>query len=209
MLKAVIFDMDGVLVDTERFYFQRRMKYFNEHQIEPGSRDEAAYFGLSNENVWRLLVPDEQQRTKIKTDYEAHLKQLPINYVDHLNEGVIETLDTLERGNIKIALASAGQKNEIERMLYECYLDHYFSQVLSGEELAHNKPHPEIYQVSVEKLGFQKSECLAIEDSPTGILSAKQAGLTVWAKQAEVNQTQADQIFNHFGTLNEYFKSII
>ncbi|MFV0559063.1 MAG: HAD family hydrolase [Enterococcus sp.] len=190
--ESIIFDMDGVLIDSEVFYFQRRMNFFDLKRIEPGSRNIKDYVGSSNANTWKQLVPDSVElRQKLHKEYSVYRAIHDIHFPDVLRPEVRSVLKALKDAGKKIAIASSSPKHDIERMISECELGAYFDFVISGDELKETKPHPEIYQVSAAKLG---GRCLAVEDSIVGIQAAKAAGLyTLALKQSFfIDQSQAD-----------------
>jgi HAD superfamily hydrolase (TIGR01509 family) len=201
MEHAVIFDMDGVLIDSEVFYFNRRMTYFKLAGIKPAVTTMAPYLGASGTKIWELLVSDPKQRQLIRQDYEEYRRHHEIHYPDVLIPGIKSVLAFLQRQQVKIALASAGEEKEIQRMLVECNLTQYFDVVLSGENIQRNKPDPQIYETTVAHLGLPKENCLAVEDSVNGIASATRAGLQTWAReptQYHVDQSAADWVFQTY-----------
>jgi HAD superfamily hydrolase (TIGR01509 family) len=203
MSKTFIFDMDGVLIESEEFYFERRMRFFREHDLTPGTSDINDYLGASNEQVWKNLVPDESKRSEIKKVYDVFLESNIIDYPKCLKNDVNKVLFALKNKGYKVILASAGERNEIERMLTECSLNQYFDLVLSGEEVEHNKPAPDIYLQAVKQSQSLKSDCIVIEDSTTGITAAKTAGLETWAVKTATDQSQADLILNDLSEIIE------
>ncbi|MBA1433654.1 HAD family hydrolase [Bombilactobacillus bombi] len=210
MIKAFIFDMDGVLIDSETAYFQRRMDFFHEINVQPDSNKFSDYLGCSNQKVWELLVNDPIKRKKLKTQYTPYLKSHPLNYPQYLNKDVKSLLNLLQLQQKKIVLASAGAKSDLLEMLDECQIKSFFNIVLSGEEVKHNKPAPDIYIQALTKTGCKADECIVVEDSKYGIQAAKAAGLTVWAlkpKDYEVDQTQADRIFTDFKQMIAFLNS--
>lgn len=78
MKKAFIFDMDGVLIRSEEFYFERRMRFFKENNLTPGSSDIDDYIGVSNEKVWENLVPEPSERERIRTKYQPFLEKIKL-----------------------------------------------------------------------------------------------------------------------------------
>ncbi|QHM65145.1 MULTISPECIES: HAD family hydrolase [Pediococcus] len=120
-----------------------------------------------------------------------------IDYLDYVDKDVYKVISFLQSNKIKMILASAGERIEIERMLIECHLKKYFDIVLSGEEVANNKPAPDIYLKAVDESGVDKEKCVVIEDSPIGIEAAKKAGLLVWAIKTNIDQTGADKILSN------------
>lgn len=201
MTQAFIFDMDGVLVNSEMLYFNRRMAFFKANQIQPDSTNINDYLGSGTDHVWEVLVHDPQKRVKLRREYNRFEAKEPIDFAPYLNEDVENFLKLLKAKNQTIALASAGGLSNIQQMLADCQIGAYFDFVLSGEEVKHNKPAPDIYLQAVTKIGVVHSDCLVIEDSKFGIQAAKAAGIKTWALKPQnymVDQSQADQIFNNF-----------
>jgi HAD superfamily hydrolase (TIGR01509 family) len=198
--QGVIFDMDGVLVDTEKFYFRRRMNFFDELQRKPATRKIQDFIGLTNEMIWKTLIPeDEKERKILKEKYVNYSKEHEICFSDVLNHSVKEVLSQLKDKNIKIAIASSSEKKDILRMIEECELNDYIDFVISGEECAESKPDPEIYIKAVKALDLLSTEVLAVEDSVLGIRAAKLAGLTVGAlvqSDYYIDQSEADYQIN-------------
>lgn len=191
MYTSIIFDMDGVLIDSEKFYFERRMQYFDSINLEPGSKDLSDFVGQTEEATWEKLVTNKQLRHSLKKDYAQFQQKNRINFQQFLKVEVPQVMQELKDKEKKIAIASSSKKENIEEMVKQCGLSSFIDYLISGEELRESKPHPEIYQISAKKLG---GKAIAVEDSFIGIASAKAAGLyTVALKQDyEVDQSSAD-----------------
>ncbi len=201
MYESIIFDMDGVLIDSEAFFFQRRMNFFAAKGLTPGSKNFAAYIGSNEPRTWQLLVPDDVAlREQLKKEYRVYREQHPIDFQQALKPDVAAVLHELKQRQKKLAIASSSARQQIDRMLSDCSLGNYFDFIISGEELQQSKPHPEIYQISAQRLG---GEALAVEDSPLGIQSAKAAGLftVALAQEFAVDQTAADCQIKHLREL--------
>lgn len=196
MKKAVVFDMDGVLVDSEQFYFKRRIKFLEELKIDQTTRKIQDFVGLSNDMIWELIVPEDEEKRKIlKEGYFNYSKEHDVYFPDVLKSSVKEVFSKLKDKDIKVAIASSSEKDEILRMIKECKLDKYVDFVISGEECTKSKPDPEVYVKAIETLGVLPEEALAVEDSVLGIRAAKLAGLTVIAlepKDYYMDQSEAD-----------------
>lgn len=209
MIKAIIFDMDGVLVDSEEFYMNRRIKFFDELNIEPGSRDINDFVGSNLKRNWEVLVPkDSDLREKLKRKYfEEFEPNNKIDFIKYARSNLIQVFKNLKNKNIKIVIASAGSKKNIKEFINTLNITSFIEFYMSGEECKNNKPNPEIYLKSIEKLGFKLKEIVVVEDSKTGIEAAKNAGLSVIAFESnkfKLDQSRADfkitdlkQIFNY------------
>ena len=202
MSKGVIFDMDGVLVESEEFYYQRRIRFFEEKGIVPGSDNLLDHVGKTDRGIWEMLIPhDSHLRQALHEEYKTYREAHPIDYPDALRKEVPEVLGALKEQNIKVGLASSSARKEINQMLSATGLASAFDYVLSGEELKESKPNPEIYLKTASALGC--ADYLAVEDSVLGIRSAKAAGLyTVALKQSyPVDQSEADIVITDLRTL--------
>lgn len=182
MKKAVIFDMDGVLIDSEMFYFKRRMAFFDSIGIEPGTREFKSFIGLCDKSLWEVLVPnDSNKRKELKDRYVVYRKNNIIDFNKVLNKSAKYVMSKLKDNDIKIAIASSSEKKEILRMIRECDLEKYIDFIISGEECTESKPSPEIYNKTIKALDLSPNEVIAIEDSELGIEAAKSANIEVIA----------------------------
>lgn len=210
MRKAVIFDMDGVLVYTEQFYFNRRMKFFDELKIEPFTRKIQDFIGLSSNMIWEMLIPgDIEKREILKEKYLNYSKKNEVNFLKVLNPSAKEVLSKLRDKNIKIAIASSSRKSDISKMIKDCKLNDYIDFIISGEECEKSKPDPEIYIKAVKALDFLAEEIIVVEDSTLGIRAAKAAGLSVIAlvqKEYYIDQSEADFQINDLIEVIKKFK---
>ncbi|UQS84189.1 HAD family hydrolase [Bombilactobacillus thymidiniphilus] len=207
MIKAIIFDMDGVLINSEQFYFQRRLEFLRSKQQIAGSQNFQDYVGASNQRVWQLLVPEnEKLRNQLAKEYVIYQQNHPLVYPTVLNPDVKSVLCWLQKQHITVALASASSLKEVRRMLRECNLTAYFQVVLSGEEIKHNKPAPDIYWQAINKLQLPSQQCRVVEDSAIGIQAAKAANLTTWALKQNymVDQSAADLVLPNLLAIEKY-----
>lgn len=202
MKKAIIFDMDGVLIDSEPFYFERRVDFFRAKGIRPGSDQFDDYVGNSEKQTWEVLIPnDEIKREQLRQEYLHYKKQHRIDFSKALRDSVPQVLNALTDAGFSLGLASSSPRSEIDQMLIDCQLKNYFSYTISGEEVRESKPNPEIYLICQAKLACDDN--LAVEDSTLGIAAAKAAGIyTVALKQPfQMDQTAADSIINDLNEL--------
>lgn len=180
MYRGIIFDMDGVLADTESYYTNRRDEYL---RLMGYQRQENTDFTGSNEKaLWETMVPgDPELRQELLMGYRAYRKLHPIPFRELLDPQVAPLFRTLKERGLKIGIASSSDPKAIAVLVQAAGVGKLVDSQISGEQCKAHKPDPEIYLRSLEALGLAAGEALAVEDSPTGILSAKRAGLTVLA----------------------------
>lgn len=202
---AVIFDMDGVIVDTERFYFDTLAQLFDKEGIDVPRVELCHAVGASFQDFKRNLVRwygmggVEITAEEGLARYNEWESQHAPDFAALLNPGVVETIKELKARGVRVALASSSPMNNILEVLGACGLDGEFELVTSGEQFHQGKPSPEIYLHTLENLGLSADECCCIEDSVPGIAAGKAAGLTVFAKREErfgFSQDAADCIID-------------
>ncbi|MDT2601508.1 HAD family phosphatase [Enterococcus hulanensis] len=183
-VKGIIFDMDGLLFDTESIYCEANLVVADKYDI-PFTKDTYARFiGISDEEVWAELhkmYADHGEETVQKFIDEswgmAH-DRFKTGEVD-LKPGVHELLAYLEEKEIPRVLASSNVRPVIEILLEHAGIRDKFSDIISAEDVKFAKPDPEIFVIAAERLGMSSEDCLVLEDSKNGILAAEGAGVPV------------------------------
>jgi HAD superfamily hydrolase (TIGR01509 family) len=178
-IKGVLFDMDGVLVDSEEFISQAAVKMFKEHGVEVQSKDFEPFVGTGEDRyiggvAEKYGVDFDIQRAKKRT-YEIYgelvknkLKALP---------GAKEFIRRCAEKGFKLAVATSADKVKMEINLMETGLDHNtFDALIKGEDVKNKKPSPEIYLKAANSLQLEPDECLVVEDAVSGVEAAKKAG---------------------------------
>lgn len=183
-VKAVIFDMDGVLINSEPFWKQAEIRVFESVGIDFLAVGGEQTVGLRIDEVvgfWHAKYP---WKNKSKAAIVKEIMDEMVAIITSKGEplsGVNEILLKLKENNIKIGLASSSYGVLIDATLSRLNIGQYFDYTLSAENLAYGKPHPEVYLNVAEQLKHSPSECLVIEDSLNGILAAKAAKMQVAA----------------------------
>lgn len=181
MIRAVIFDMDGVIIDSEPLHFksdQLTMKYFGK-DISCGELNH--YVGVSNSVMWTDLQKKYNIDASVQTLMEKqsyYKKSLVGNKKLEPIVGITSLLDEIKESGLKIGLASSSNRDFIVLILKNLGIIDYFSVIVSGEDVDKSKPEPDIFLKAAEKLDVHPKDCLVIEDAQHGVKAAKLAGMT-------------------------------
>ncbi len=204
--KAVIFDMDGVLIDTEALYWRQLRDFSDDLGLGVTTEELNRQVGHSQKYFQRLLASwlarigrdvEPVEAEGVFNDWVA--ARGPNDYAALLNPGVHETIDELRARGVHVALASSSSSANIAEVLSAIDLAGAFEVIVSGEQFHESTPNPEISLRALELLGLDASECCCMEDSVPGIQAGKAAGLTVFAKREErfgYSQAEADAILD-------------
>ena len=182
-LKAVIFDMDGVLSDSEPIYHLSINQVLARHGYEVTEDINKEILGTTVEYSWNWL----RSHFKLKGDMKDWIGEYDAIVVKNLREkvvpapGVYELLKEIKSTSFQLGLASSSQGNWVEAVLSTLGIKDNFDVIVSGEMVKQGKPHPEIFLQVAEKLKIDPRHCLVIEDSPHGIKAAKIAQMRVVA----------------------------
>ncbi|MFG6325409.1 MAG: GNAT family N-acetyltransferase [Lachnospiraceae bacterium] len=214
MLKAVIFDMDGVLVDSEPVHFAADRKMLEDNfNIELSYEDYSRYIGSTIEKLWKFF------REKYKLfDYEwKELMEMAENVLSDMTdgcgypavEGAAELVMELKEKGYLLAVASSSPMSKIEKNLRQLGIYELFDKKISGMEIENPKPHPDIFLKAASMLSVKPSECIVIEDSKNGVLSAKTAGMAclgfINPNSGNQDLSKADYLFEDFLSVDEPF----
>ncbi|MFW6022412.1 MAG: HAD family hydrolase [Halanaerobiaceae bacterium] len=179
-LKAVIFDMDGVIIDSEPIHYEVNKKLYDELEIEIKDEEYRKFIGVSNSDHWGYL----KEKHKLVESIEELVARQNSRNIGHLNNsteepilGVVQLIEELERQNIKIGLASSSDMRYIKAVIEKFGIDDYFQTMTSGEDMERGKPHPDIFQETASKLDEDSENCVVIEDSENGVKAALNANM--------------------------------
>lgn len=216
-MKTVVFDMDGVLYDTERLCMDSWVAIAAEHDITGVEEVFPLCIGLNDTDTRALIMermgedfPYDTFKEEASIWFRTYVKEngLPIK------KGVREILEYLKTNGWSIGLASSSRQKSVLSHLENTGLREYFSVIVTGDMIEHSKPQPDIYLKACEKLGVSPKECFAIEDSLNGIRAAHWAGLKpimvpdMIAANDEIKSITR-WIFEDLTKVQEYFESHI
>ncbi|MEG2571627.1 MAG: HAD family phosphatase [Erysipelotrichaceae bacterium] len=215
MIKAVVFDMDGVLIDSEQLYQDRMIEYLNHIgvSLETNTLNKLAGGSKKHYDAFMKDLFKDRDLTieKFNQDYLDYYKDNVFDLNKILFEGVREILTYIKEQGYRLALASSSEMKYIDEMLDTCHLREYFEEIMSGEMFHESKPNPEIYLSMAKHLQLQPSECIAVEDSTFGLTSARKAGYYVVAKSDDrfgYDQSIANVKLNDFEELKGILKNL-
>ena len=180
MLKAVIFDMDGVLVNTEPIYYKVVKEILNENNHDITYKEYEKYIGMTNEYTWELIKTeyDIPQSIEELIDTMMILKDVIIKRDGYeLIDGVLDLLEDLKKNDIKIGLASSSPICDILDIVQSTGIDKYFDKLVTGESVVRSKPFPDVFLKAAKELEVSSKECIVIEDSKNGVLAANSANI--------------------------------
>ncbi|MFH2020378.1 MAG: HAD family phosphatase [archaeon] len=180
MIKCVIFDLDGVIVDSEEFHFLAWKEFLRMHGKKIDKDEQKHLFGITNFEIFKILIPEadpgrylelDEEKESLYRDFAAgHLKALP---------GAVELIMSLKKEGIKLAIGSSGNPVNIRFNLEKLGVLDYFDAIVSSHDVKKGKPNPEVFLIATKKLGTLPKHCVVIEDSYHGIVAARSAGMKV------------------------------
>lgn len=180
MLKAVIFDMDGVIIDSEPFYLIIGMELYKKLKINMTPEEHNSFTGVSNKNMWTTIKNKyglkESVNELVEIQNKANKEYLEKS-MDKPIPGVMEIIEGLSNNGIKVALASSSSLEIIKMVLERFKITSFFQAIVSGESLDRSKPAPDIFLKAAEMLNVEPEYCTVIEDSNHGVTAAKAAGM--------------------------------
>ena len=199
-IRGVLFDMDGLVLDTEklytRFWIEACRFYGFPMTVEQALKMRSANARLSEENLRSFFGPTvdyKKCRAKRIELMDAFIEEQGVE----LKLGIFELLDVLDAKGIPAAITSSSPKARIESHLASVNLLHRFTAICSGHEVPHGKPAPDIYLHGAASLGLPPESCIALEDSPAGILAAYRAGcITVMIPDLDQPDAETEKLLH-------------
>jgi beta-phosphoglucomutase len=175
---AVIWDMDGVLINTYDFHYQAWSSVLENYQVPFTQADFRKIFGLKNERAIKTLLGDKvapERIQEIEQKKEAAFREAIRNQAELL-PGVAAWLDSLRDRQVLQAIATSAPPQNVEAIMEQTHIRHYFETIVTSGHLP-GKPDPAVFLEAAERLGVAPERCLVIEDSIAGVQAAKSAGM--------------------------------
>jgi HAD superfamily hydrolase (TIGR01509 family) len=210
MKKAVLFDMDGILYDSEGFYMDITVDVMRELGYTGPEEPIYDVVGTTADGTWKILydlLDGAYTGNEIRQHWLARNAAHPLDYRAVMFPDIPDTLKRLKNAGIRMACCSSNTPSVINRSLDVMGIREYFDCVISSEEIERAKPDPMIYLKAAETLGVQPADCAVYEDSTPGILSGKRAGMSVFARKDDrfaQDQSKADRIITAAAELADY-----
>ena len=199
MIEAIIFDMDGVIVDSIRRHYEIWSKVLKEYDVELTYEQWRPFIGVDGETFIKKLC----ETRGLKLDYDSIVQTKREKIGDLYDKGIIlfdgarELLSELKAGGYKIGLASSEWRENVMRILKKFSIDEFFTVILGKEDIKRRKPAPDVYIKAAKMLEADPAKCIVLEDSLSGLTAAKAAGMRCIAVETSFRKeelTEADLI---------------
>lgn len=179
---AVIFDLDGVLVDAEVWWDEVRQTWAAEHGRAWSQADQAAVMG-ANSLGWAGII---RERLELDLPDQQIVEEIVAAMVERYRTrgapriaGAVDAVQRLAATGLPLAIASSSHQAVIDAALNSLGISNLFRVVVASDEVAHGKPAPDVYLLTARRLGVDPTGCLVVEDSLNGVLAGRAAGMTV------------------------------
>lgn len=180
--KLAIFDMDGLLFDTERLFMEKKAFFLEKYGYPSREEDYVKTLGTSGEqlkNIQREIYGPDYPSDLITRETRAVVNEHINVHGPGIKPGIPELLESLTRNNVVCCVASSTDTDIVKKYLKMADILKYFEYIIGGDQVSHSKPDPEIFLKAFSKRAFEKSDTLIFEDSENGIRAAKAAGIPV------------------------------
>jgi len=207
MLKAIIFDLDGTLVDSLPYHHESWRIFFKNNNLEEHDFSEVLkeYKGGGTLELMTSVFGDMYTKDELKKmtdDKEIIFREIYKSKIYPI-EGLNKFLDNLKENNILLSIGSNAIRKNVLMTIEKLGIIDYFSSIICGDEVSKGKPDPEMYLKTLSNLKMDKNECIIFEDSIEGVTAAKNAGI----KSIGVTSSQSSEILKSVGafkTINDY-----
>lgn len=178
MIEAIIFDMDGVLVDSEEIHHRTEINMLKGLGVDLSPEEHSQFVGRTDSYMWSAL----KKRYDLKESVERLIYLARERFVDNISgnarsiSGAVDLVKGLH-GRLKLAVASSSCMDQVRMIIEEIGIKPYFETLVSGECITNSKPAPDIFLEAAKRLGVDPKNCVVIEDAVNGIAAARSAGM--------------------------------
>lgn len=182
MLRAIVFDLDGVIIDSEPIHTGITISVMRDFGGEPSPEEIDEFIGKTNVEMWGILKERHGLGGSVDQFLERYREYAAKRFFEEpvpVSEGVENLILSAKRKGLKIALATSSQRYFAEHILKNIGLFGYFDALVTADDISRGKPDPEIYLKAAKTLGIDPASCVAVEDAFLGIRAAGDAGMRV------------------------------
>lgn len=181
MNKIVIFDMDGLMFDTETVYYKANQKTADALNIPFDYAFYEKYIGASEADFFEAMFKEYPKSNvdQFIIDSKRDVEDLLLSEPPNIKKGLVDLLAYLKQNGYKTVVASSSERKLVEKLLTLTNLSSYFDDLIGGDEVENSKPHPEIFQKAAQRVSTEAAKILVLEDSLNGIRAAHSAGFNV------------------------------
>ena len=217
MIKAVLFDMDGVIFDTEREYLKEWNKIFEKYGYEMKKEIYVSVMGRGRKKVKEIFKENFGNDLPIEKMYiekDKMLKEAIENNKVPLKQGALELLEFLKKNGYKTALATSAKKDRVKSQVTHAKINNLFDAIVCADDIVNSKPDPEIFLKAAEKVNIKPENCIVIEDSEAGIRAAFNAGMIAFhvkdLKEADESIIKyCDKNFENLIEIKKYIENML
>ena len=179
MIKGIIFDMDGTIVDSLPYHYEAWKIFFNENKVENFSEKLNEYKGGGTLDLMRTVYGNQYSKKELKKMSEDKEKIFRKIYKGEIKQilGFKKFLDELKSKDIMVGLASNAIRKNVSMIINELEIYDYFDSIICGDEVNNGKPNPEMFNESINRFNINKNDCLIFEDSIEGVEGAINSGI--------------------------------
>ncbi len=211
-MKAVLFDMDGTLIDSEVFYYGAWVSVLDHYGI---SMDQSEWLATMSGRTVPQVYAYFKEHFSLSAEESDFYQRISLSVAAQykhgragLMPGVKEILAFLHEQDIRMAVVTSSHLEITESNLHHLAIRHYFETLVTREDVTHPKPAAEPYLVALERMGLAKEDCLVLEDSLPGTMSAQAAGIPCFAVQSQQKMRTSLPATNHFSNLGEVLEEL-
>lgn len=178
-IKAVLWDMDGVIADSGPYHLAAWQEIFGKRGVKYTAEDFKQIFGLRNDKIIRKTLGEELTKAEVRaiaTEKEETFRRMAGRKIKPL-PGALELLKLTKQQGFSMAIASSAPTENIELVTGTLGIAGYFQALVTGHDVTEGKPNPRVFLLAAQRLGVNPANCLVIEDAIAGVAAAKSAGM--------------------------------